>query len=176
LIDFNAAITLSLLACFPVAVVYAVVSDVRSMTIPNSVSIALVLLFVPVALMSGLPLRDIAVHYGAGLAVFFVGAVLFATGRIGGGDVKLLGATAIWTGWSLLLPFLFIVAVFGGVLALLILGLRLKPVRGLVRRTPWLDAMGKQQIPYAVAIGAAAIFVFPKFPMVSSAWEKVSIP
>ncbi len=176
MIDLDTAITFLLLACFPVAIVFAVVSDVRSMTIPNSVSIVLALLFLPVALLSNLPLGDIALHYGVGCAVFIAGAVLFALGRIGGGDVKLLGATAVWTGWSLLLPYLFLVAVFGGVLALFILGLRLKPVRSLIRHAPWLDATVKPQMPYAVAIGAAAIFVFPKISMVSSAWDKVSMP
>jgi prepilin peptidase CpaA len=82
-----------------------------------------------------------------------VGTLLFATGKIGGGDVKLLAALGLW--FSLLGGIWLIAAVFlaGGVFAVLFLLLRL--IRG--RKT------GKENrgamIPYGLAIVAGACFV-----------------
>ncbi|MBO33728.1 MAG: hypothetical protein CMM74_12260 [Rhodospirillaceae bacterium] len=55
-----------------------------------------------------------AIHFGGGLAVFLIGAVLHYFRLFGGGDVKLLAAIAIWTGTASLGAFLFLVAIIGG--------------------------------------------------------------
>ncbi len=56
-----------------------------------------------------------------GFTVLLVTFGMFAMGWIGGGDAKLVSATAIWMGWALLLPYLLIASVFGGVLTMLLL-------------------------------------------------------
>jgi prepilin peptidase CpaA len=141
----------------------AAISDVISLRIPNYLSIALVALFAAYAVMA-LPLADVLWHMLAGSVVLGVGIALFAFGLVGGGDIKLLAAVTLFVGWSLLLPLLFVIAMIGGVLAVLIVTLR---VRGIMRL---LTAMGlrgaifeseRAYVPYAVAIVAGWFIVGP---------------
>src|SRR3546814_7820323 len=67
-------------------------------------------------LACGLPLwPGMAVQLLAGLIVFMAFAVLFALGCMGGGDVKLLGALALWFPWQATLSMLMLMAVLGGI-------------------------------------------------------------
>jgi len=72
-------------------------------------------------------------------------------------------AIALWLGWSHLLDFAVTTAVFGGILALTVLALRrtMSPAAAHVgRRFPCLrdpDA----GVPFAVALGAAALAIYP---------------
>ena len=50
--------------------------------------------------------------------------VLFGLNLVGGGDAKLLAASALWIGYEQLVPFLLYVTIFGGALALLLLAYR----------------------------------------------------
>ena len=84
-------------------------------------------------------------------AVLAIGTFMFGRGWMGGGDIKLLSASALWfnlsDGWKLLVA----IAIAGGIEALLII---------FVRRLPWSDAArGKAlllrrrgPIPYGIAI------------------------
>jgi len=56
--------------------------------------------------------------------VFAVGYAVFAMNWMGGGDIKLLSALALWVGLAHLLEFVFLVALLGGVYALLVWGVR----------------------------------------------------
>ena len=81
------------------------------------------------------------------------GTLLFVRGWMGGGDVKLLAACALWfdldQGWKMLVA----VAIAGGLEALIIMLLRLLPWRdGARRRLAWLRA--DEALPYGVAIAA----------------------
>ena len=167
---------LSLAAIFPLSMAYAVYSDLDHMKIPNWVSIAPALAYLPIALLADQTFAEIGLHYSAGIAMFTVAAVLFARGAMGGGDVKLLGAAAIWTGWDLLLPYLFLVAIFGGVLSIGALVLRRPFFSFLFRWLPWTNPAAAPNVPYGVAIGLAAILLFPKLPSVSSAWATLMSP
>lgn len=68
---------------------FAAWSDLRTMTIPNWVSIGLFVTFLVVGLIF-LPFEDVAWRAGIGIAVLVVGFVLNAIGLMGGGDVKML--------------------------------------------------------------------------------------
>lgn len=94
------------------------------------------------------------------LAVFIsllaVGTPLFAAGKLGGGDVKLLAATGLWFDLGGALTMLLAVVLAGGVLALLILAVRLFGwSEGMLRRVQVLRAGAG--IPYGVAIAAGAL-------------------
>ena len=54
---------------------------------------------------------DIALHVGVALAAFAIAAGLFAIGQMGGGDVKLIAALALWFPPPLFLHMLIIMAV-----------------------------------------------------------------
>jgi prepilin peptidase CpaA len=85
-----------------------------------------------------------------------IGTPLFADGKLGGGDVKLLAATGLWFDLGGAGRMLLCVALAGGVLALLILAVRaVKWGEGARRRILLLRPRGG--IPYGVAIAAGAL-------------------
>ena len=156
---------LALTAVFPLLVIVAALKDLTTFTIPNWISIALALAFYPVALAVGAPLSVIGTCTLVGLGGLLVGMVMFALNWIGGGDAKLLAATALWIGWPAVLPFVLATAVAGGALALLLLQMR----SGLLRRyftggPGWLEKLATEggDAPYGVAICAGALFTLPQ--------------
>jgi len=90
--------------------------------------------------------------------VLGIGTLLFVRGWMGGGDVKLLAACALWfdlaQGWQMLVA----VAIAGGLESLLVMSLRmLRRSEGLRRRIVWLRK--EEDLPYGVAIGAGMIWM-----------------
>lgn len=89
-------------------------------------------------------------------ALLALGTPLFAAGKLGGGDVKLLAATGLWfdiegAGWMLLYVFLT-----GGVLALAIIAARALRWSERVRQRVAV-LRPKSGIPYGIAIAAGAL-------------------
>lgn len=157
------------LTVYVVALVMAGVSDFRTLRIPNWLTGALALAFPIAALAAGQPI-DWLSHVGAGVAVFAVAAVLFAFRLMGGGDVKLLAATALWVGFGQLLPFLMLVALVGGVFALVCVLLRHPFVQmailATLRRLP-VFAHKNLPIPYGIPIAVAGVLIAPALPIFS---------
>src|SRR5690606_30343720 len=85
---------------FPFCMVFAAVSDILSMTIANRVSLILIATFAMVAPMTGMDWATFGWHFAAAGLVLSVTFSLFALGAMGGGDAKLLAATALWMGFS----------------------------------------------------------------------------
>ena len=94
------------------------------------------------------------------LAVFAVllalGTPLFAAGKLGGGDVKLLAASGLWFDLEGGVLMLVSVMLAGGVLALFILGLRLFDWSEGARRRLQVLRPGAG-VPYGVAIAGGAL-------------------
>jgi prepilin peptidase CpaA len=141
--------------------------DVRTRRIPNVLSLAIAIL--------GL-LRIILVHdpvsaghtLAAAVGIFAVAFLLFWKGAIGGGDAKLVTATALLVGYQDLFNFLFLMSVCGGGIALAMLArdtLRLQlwsPSRrkGMLSATETVQritAPVRSSVPYGVAIAAAGV-------------------
>lgn len=155
-------IAYGLLMVFPAVMIMAALSDLFTMTIPNRLSIILVALFFPLALLAGLPLETMLMHVGAGLGILAVGFLLFSTGTLGGGDAKLLAAASLWVGVAPLADFFIYVALFGGALALAVLLYRRVPDESLAGPAWALRLHDKGQgIPYGIAIAGAALLTFP---------------
>ncbi len=91
--------------------------DVRRRTIPNWISAALVLLWLGRSLAEG-RLGPAGGALGVAGLVLAVGYLAWMGGFLGGGDVKLLVATALWAGTAGLLTFLLATSLVGGALAL----------------------------------------------------------
>lgn len=155
---------LALLTVFPGAVAFAASMDLFTMTIPNRISLAMLAAFLVLAPFAGLGLWDMASHLGAGLLVLTVGILLFIPGWIGGGDAKLAAAVALWVGFENLIAYFFYVALAGGALALIFSSLREVPLPRLVIAESWAVRLhGKDGgIPYGIALGAAALAVYPQ--------------
>jgi len=137
-----------------ILLVIASISDIRDRRIPNWTVLAIAALFVPWALVTHAPLLS---SLGAALIVFLVSCGLYAFGILGAGDSKLLTAVALFVGISQLPRFLVLVAVVGGVIALV--SLMTRPTRAMVM----LHMRGKgdfgRGIPYGVAIAVGAICI-----------------
>lgn len=138
-----------LLGALVLILVSAGVQDVRSREIANWKTLAIALSAPAWWWANGLTIwPDVAVQLGVAAFVFalFIGA--FALGQMGGGDVKLIGALALWLPVQPLVWMLVLMALLGGVLTLGMLA------DHWIRRR---DA--PLEIPYGVAIVLAALIV-----------------
>lgn len=153
-----------LLLVFPIAMVFAAAMDLMTMTIPNRISLALIVGFVLLAPFSALGLKYILInHVVTGIAVLAIGIAMFSAGLMGGGDAKLIAAGSLWIGYDHLLEYVLAISVAGGVLALLVLCYRQYVPSTAVLRPDWAARLHRQGtgIPYGVAIAAAALLTFP---------------
>jgi prepilin peptidase CpaA len=164
-------IVAAILVIFPLCMAMAAFSDLLTMTIPNRVSVVLIASFIALAPLAGLSLQEILIHIGAGAAVFAVCFGLFAFNIMGGGDAKILTASAVWFGFNdSLTLYIGYVSVLGGFLSILILAIRANYDLILVSRIPVPQTMlHAKKVPYGVAIGAAAFLAFPSSPLVEAA-------
>lgn len=91
--------------------------DVRTRRIPNPLSLTIAALGLTRIAFAG---DVVAGWYSlAGATVTFAGTfVMFRCGTIGGGDAKMIPATALLIGYRDLLDFLFLMSLCGGALAL----------------------------------------------------------
>ena len=158
---------LTLLAFAPlVLILIAAICDGRSMLIPNWISIALIALYFPAALLGGYSPAAIGLHVGFAVAVFAVCAGAFYMGLFGGGDAKLIPAIALWYGFPNGFVFLVFMTAFGGVLAVaLVLARRLAPSPA---GPAWLKRMltPGEGVPYGLAIAAGAFASWGYVPVV----------
>lgn len=154
------------LALFAGLLVYAACTDIASLTIANWVSIALAGIFVIAALLTGMPLDQIGLHFLFGFGVLAVGFFLFQANVIGGGDAKLLAAAAIWTGFPAFPAFMFWTAIAGGVIALSLIAARrwVPQVEGGPDFVNRLLTPGSG-VPYGVAIMAGGLAALPSLPL-----------
>lgn len=110
--------------------------------------------------------------------VLVVGFILFLTGRLGAGDVKLMSVLCLWVGPGHQVVFVLVTALAGGVLALTLplfntvptaVALGIQATNRLFKSRlplpPALPADLSQGIPYGVAIafGAMYVLIFPLF-------------
>jgi prepilin peptidase CpaA len=133
--------------------VVAAVVDVRTFTISNRLNLTVALLAPLYWLSVELSIwPGVAVQLAAGAAVFLVLAAAFYAGMMGGGDVKLAAALALWFPPASTLKFLVFMSLAGGLLTLLLL------VWHRAKRRE-----GRPEIPYGVAIafGGLAILAQP---------------
>lgn len=160
---------------FPLCLAIAAFSDLFTMTIPNRVSAILLCAFVLVAPLSGLGLAGMGVHLLAGLAVFAACFALFALNIMGGGDAKLLTASAVWFGFnSSLLAFLVYVSIIGGALTLLILAMRKRENTILATGLPVPHLLfTAQKVPYGIAIGIGGFLAYPSSPLMQAALAQI---
>ncbi|MCT7374521.1 A24 family peptidase [Chelativorans salis] len=153
---------------FPFCMAFAAVSDMVSMTIANRVSILLIAAFAALAPFTGMAWPEIGMHFAAGAAVLAVTFALFAIGGMGGGDAKLLAATAVWFGFSLgLVDYLVISALAGGVLTIALLIFRKSSLSVLAGNNVLLRhfADEKAGIPYGVALGVGGLLTYGETPL-----------
>ena len=142
--------------------IFAVVAygDIRTRRIPNEMIVAILALAAFRIAMDGDPragLYTLAASAGLFVSTF----LLFWRGLLGGGDVKLIGATALLVGYHNFFEFLFVMSVSGALIAVAVLA---RDRLGL-RRTATTPPLEEQEVqarltvPYGVAIAAAGTVV-----------------
>lgn len=151
------------LTVFAVVMAAAAFEDFRRLIIPNELPIALCALW-PLHFAAAPSLYGAIGAIVCAAAVFFIGALLFARGYLGGGDVKLLAAAALWAGPAGTPALLMLTGVLGGVLALFLLlpfSRRLASMaRGLLHQPPFgAERVLATPTPYGIAIAGAALIV-----------------
>jgi prepilin peptidase CpaA len=153
---------------FALSMVIAAASDVLSMTIANGISILLVVAFAVSAPLTEIGLTIYGWHFAVGASALAVTFLLFALNAMGGGDSKLIAATAVWMGPGLpLAQYLVWGAMLGGLLTLALLALRYSPLAAPASNTRLFRHLAdrKAGIPYGIALGAAGLLAFPSSPL-----------
>jgi len=159
----------------PLCLAMAAFSDLFTMTIPNRISLILIASFFVLAPLSGLGLQAIGMHLAAAAIVFSACFALFAFNVMGGGDAKLLSATALWFGLNESLLFLMTdVAIIGGFITLLILMVRAQANTILAIGLPVPNSiLIAKKIPYGIAIAIGGFMAFPDSPLFLTALESL---
>jgi len=142
--EFAPVILLGLLVLILVS---AGIEDARIREISNWKNAAIALLALPWWFAMGLsPWPDMAIQLGVALAVFALFAAAFHFGMMGGGDVKMIAALALWFPFDKLVTLLVIMSLAGGAITLVML------------IEKWIRRRSEQpEVPYGIAIAIAAL-------------------
>ncbi len=145
----NAGFTEFLLFTLAILLLVAAVVDVRRFTISNRLNLVVALLAPAFWWSIALPFwPNAAAQLAIALGVFVLLAGAFYAGMMGGGDVKLAAALALWFSPASTLKFLVLMSLAGGVLTVVLL---------VVHRARRRE--GRPQIPYGVAIAFGGLFI-----------------
>jgi len=146
---FNGTFTELLLIGLAALLVVAAIIDVRTFTISNRLNLVVALLapvyWLSIALT---PWPGVAIQLAAATGVFLLFAVAFFAGMMGGGDVKLAAALALWFPPASTLQFIVWMSLAGGALTL-----------GLVLWHRANRRNGRPEIPYGVAIAFGGLVI-----------------
>ncbi len=153
----NVGFTDLLLGVLAIILIVAAVIDIKTFTISNGLN-ATVALLAPLYWWSiGLPVwPDAAIQLAVAAGIFALLAATFYLGMMGGGDVKLAAAIALWFNPVTSLKFLIIMSLAGGVLTLIVLLVHKK------RRKAPIDGDApavRPEVPYGVAIAFGALWI-----------------
>jgi prepilin peptidase CpaA len=142
-------LTYVLLGGLAIGLLISIYTDIRYRLILNAVT-------GPIALCAPLfwyatgtfTLEGIASHLAVGAAVFAFFVLLFRFGGMGGGDVKLFSALALWFNWIWVMRLLLVASLLGALVTIIFWGIH-KAKR----------QEGHARIPYGVAISLAGLWV-----------------
>ena len=135
-----------LLAILIVALLAGAVQDALRLRISNLTSVAVLASGVCAAVIEG-PSISLWQNAAVFAAILALGTAAFAAGMLGGGDVKLLAASAVWVDLRHAVWLIALIFLAGGVLAILYLISR--PFR----------TQQNRRIPYGIAIAIGVLAV-----------------
>lgn len=145
----NAGFTLTLLGLLAATLVWIAVVDVRTYTISNGINLAIALVAPLYWLSAGVPLLpDAGFRVAAAVAVFLLFAIAFYLNAMGGGDVKLAGALALWFPPMATVKLVVLTSLAGGALTLIVVVLHR------IRKKE-----GRPEVPYGVAIAFGGLWL-----------------
>lgn len=122
----GALISYALLAALATALLVAALTDLRRRQIDNWLNAAIAVGAPVWWLAMGLGPFDVGIQIALASATFALACILFATGQMGGGDVKLLTALALWFPPGAFGQLVVLMAVLGGGASLAMAALNMK--------------------------------------------------
>lgn len=151
------------------ALLAACITDFRTMTIPNSLSLILAgAFFVAYGASFAMgpdstPFAAPWVHILAFIVMLFLTFLMFAFGVWGAGDSKLAAAIALWIGFKGILPFFVMMSLAG--LGLILLNLVFTRTRFAIpgcgpQSWPEKARRGERVLPYGIAIVMGTLITF----------------
>ena len=139
----------ALCAILAVLLLWAAVVDIRTRTIANGLNLTIALMAPLFWWAMGVDLwPDAALRVGIAAGVFLLFALAFQMGMMGGGDVKLAAALALWFAPANTLFLIVIMSLAGGVLTAIVM------IEHRLRKTE-----GRPEVPYGVAIAFGALWL-----------------
>ena len=134
-----------------IALLISIYTDIRYRLILNKVTIAIAL-GAPIFWLAsgGFNLTDIGLHLLTAAITFcvFVFAIAFHLGAMGGGDVKLFAALALWFHWVEVIRLILFASIIGAAVTLIFLAIH-----------TWKRREGRARIPYGVAIALSGLWI-----------------
>ena len=139
----------ALCALLAIMLLWAAVVDIRTFTISNRLNLSIALLAPLFWWATGTELwPEAAIRIGVAAGVFVLLALAFQLGAMGGGDVKLAAALALWFAPGDTLLLIVLMSLAGGVLTLIVLGVhRARKIHG------------RPEVPYGVAIAFGGLWL-----------------
>ena len=132
-----------------IMLLWAALVDIKTRTIANGLNLAIALMAPLFWWASGLDLwPDAAIRVGVAIAVFILFALAFQIGAMGGGDVKLAAALALWFAPGDTLLLIVLMSLAGGVLTVIVM------IDHKVRKNE-----GRPEVPYGVAIAFGGLWI-----------------
>ena len=155
-----------------IALTLAALSDLRHRRIPHLLVAVIAILWLTTVPVLGPSATAAALATAGGLLV--AGVVVWRCGWLGGGDVKLIAALALWAGPDQVAGLLLTIALSGGALALLVMmrarivqmplfvvaqvqAARLAPAA--LHLSAWPSADAARSLPYGVAVACGGAWL-----------------
>ncbi|MBH0112540.1 prepilin peptidase [Novosphingobium sp. YJ-S2-02] len=162
----GAILSYGLLAGLAIALLYAAFTDIRRREIDNTLNLGIALAAPLWWLAMGMGWQQIGFQLGLALLTFVIACVLFALRQMGGGDVKLLTALALWFTPGAFLQLVVLMAVIGGGGSIAMAAFNMKRMPG----ETWRDALAFLAAATWTLGAAAVIFALATGrPLVSQA-------
>jgi prepilin peptidase CpaA len=139
----------ALLGGLAIALLVSIYTDIRYRLIFNKITL-------PIALAAplywyatgGFTLPDVGIHLLTATITFIFFAIAFRFGAMGGGDVKLFAALALWFSWIEVLRLVLYASLIGAAVTIVFL---------IIHKLKQQD--GRARIPYGVAISLSGLWV-----------------
>jgi prepilin peptidase CpaA len=142
-------ITNLLCTILAIMLLWAAVVDIRTRTIANGLNLAIALMAPLFWWAMEVDLwPDAAIRIGVALVVFLLFALAFHLGAMGGGDVKLAAALALWFAPADTMSLIVLMSLAGGLLTLIVM---------IEHRA--LKKEGRPEVPYGVAIAFGGLWL-----------------
>ena len=130
-----------------IALLVSIYTDIRYRLIFNKITIAIGAPLFWLA-SGGFTLTDISLHLLTAAITFFVFAIAFHLGAMGGGDVKLFAALALWFHWVEVIRLILYASIIGAAVTIIFLAIH-----------TWKRGEGRARIPYGVAIALTGLWI-----------------